>query len=482
MLLLPGVVHPSEQADFARLAEPNGRAGSGVGKRGATVNDAEVTTANDPAERARIRAAESRIEFAVSGAFTILVAGTLAYVHNLFVDIVPLARLWTWTGLVLIAIAVLVAIPLAVVLRKPSDAEIMAVWSPLGKFAAILFDTAVGASVWLLLPYASEPLRLLMVVFYAACVSGQVISTAESLGTIVFAVVSIFGSAALFFVMTPGPYSTGLALFLVAFGALMIGVAATLKVAIRSAIAARLAAEAISLDLAAALDAATEARRAKTRFIAAATHDLRQPLQAAALFFNRIAARQPAGGDATVVNARLAFAEAAGLLDQLLEHLRLDGGMIKPNVGKTSLADILPRVCAEVAEIAAVSGFAISRASCGAAVAADPTLLVRILRNLLHNAMRHSRGTRILVGARRRGASIRIYVVDNGRGVLAAQAATLFDDIKPIGADPIGHKGVGLGLPSSRRMAEMMGGSVGIDAAWRHGAAFYCELPMTKAD
>lgn len=436
----------------------------------------------DPAEHTRIRAAESRIEFNVAGAFTILIAGTLAYVHMLFADIVPPARLWAWTGMVIAAIVVMVVLPVAVLVRRPDDAEIMKVWSPLGKFAAILFDAAVAASVWLLLPYASEPLRLLMVVFYAACVSGQVISTAESLGTITFGVVSIFGSAALFFVMAPGPYSAGLAVFLVAFGALMIGVAATLKVAIRSAIAARLSAEAISADLAAALAAATEARQAKTRFIAAATHDLRQPLQAAALFFNRIAARQSATSDATVVNARLAFAEAAGLLDQLLEHLRLDGGMIQPNAARTPLATIIPRVCTEVAEIAAVSAFRIDHVESRLAVTADPALLVRILRNLLHNAMRHSRGSRILVGARQRGGRVRIYVVDNGRGIPLAHAASLFDDLKPATSDPVGQKGVGLGLPSSRRMAELMGGSMGLDPVWRHGAAFYCELPLAAAE
>jgi hypothetical protein len=145
----------------------------------------------------------------VSGVITILIAGTLTDVHNLFVDIVPLARLWMWTDMVIAANGVLVLVPLVVLMRKPSDHEIMALWSPLGKLAAILFDTAVAASVWLLLPYASEPLRLLMVVFYAACVSGQVISNAESLGTILFGVVSIFGSAALFFNRIVAPQTLG---------------------------------------------------------------------------------------------------------------------------------------------------------------------------------------------------------------------------------------------------------------------------------
>ena len=183
-----------------------------------------------------------------------------------------------------------------------------------------------------------------------------------------------------------------------------------------------------------------------------------------------------------MVNARLAFAEAAGLLEQLLEHLRLDGGMIKPELQQTPLATIIPRVCNEVAEIAAVSAFRINPLSSRLVVSADPALLVRIIRNLLHNAMRHSRGSRILVGARKRGERVRIYVVDDGRGVSAALAETLFDEIKPDGVDQIGQSGVGLGLPSSRRMAELMGGVIGLDPAWRHGAAFYCELPLVQSD
>lgn len=437
-----------------------------------------MDTSLDPAERTRIRAAESRIEFNVAGAFTILIGGTLAYVHSLFSAIVPPLRLWAWTSMVLVVIAVMVVVPLAVLLRKPDDAEIVRIWSPMGKFAAILFDTAVAASVWLLLPFASEPLRLLMVVFYAACVSGQVISTAESLETIAYAVISIFGSAAAFFFMTPGPYSIALALFLVVFGALMLGVAATLKVAIRSAIAARLRAEAVSADLAKALAETTEARSAKTRFIAAATHDLRQPLQAAALFFNVIVARLPSG-DTAIANARLAFEEAADLLERLLEHLRLDGGMIEPRIEPVDLGELLSRVCEEASELARVSDFELRCLPTRTIVLADRHLLSRILRNLVHNALRHSRGHRILVGVRRRGGHARIFIIDDGRGISASQAALFeHDDGRLATGDRREGAGVGLGLVSSRRMAALMGGRLSIDARWRNGAALACQLPI----
>ena len=425
-------------------------------------------------DRSTVRAAESRIEFALAGTFSILIAGTLWYVHSLFAEIAPSGRLWLWTWMVIVVTIVMAAVPLIVHLRRSNDAEIMRIWAPVGKVIAVAFDLAVASSVWLLLPYASEPLRLLMVIFYAAVISGQVISTAESTGTIVFGVVSIFGSAAAFFLTTPGIYSVGLALFLVGFGALMIGVAAVLKVAIRSAIAARLRAEAISASLAEALEQATEARNSKTRFIAAATHDLRQPLQAAALFFNRAVGSEPAIQERAVASARLAFEEAASLLDQLLDHLRLDGGLIQPTMQNVALGTLLEQVRDEVAPLAAAGGLALRLVPTQLQVRGDPHLIRRILRNLLHNAIRHSRGERILIGARAHAGQVSILVLDDGRGISTDKANTLFAEEKPLHADARG--GVGLGLPSSRKLAELMGGEVTHLRGWRRGSAFSLEV------
>lgn len=422
-------------------------------------------------DRTQVRAAESRVEFVVAGALSLLIGGTLWYVHGLFAEIAPLGRLWLWSGMILAVTVVIAGIPIVLHFRKPDDAEIVRIWAPVGKIVAVAFDLAVASSVWLLLPYASEPLRLLMVVFYAAAISGQVISTAESTGTIIVGVVSIFGSAALFFLLNPGPYSVGLAVFLLFFGALMIGVAGVLKVAIRSAVTARLRAEAVSEKLAAALEEANALRSSKTRFIAAATHDLRQPLQAAAVFFNRIAVPGRAPDEDAVASARLAFEEAASLLDRLLDHLKLDGGLIQPAMRPLALGPLIERVAAEVGPLAAAGDMAIRTVPTHLTVEADPHLVHRVLRNLVHNAVRHSRGRRVLIGARTRGERVLIWVIDDGRGVPDVQAAGLFAEG---GAGRIG--GTGLGLSSSRRLAELMGGAVSHDPRWRMGAAFVLEL------
>lgn len=426
-------------------------------------------------DRTQVRAAESRVEFAVAGALSLLIGGTLWYVHGLFAEIAPLGRLWLWSGMILAVTLVIAGIPIVLHFRKPDDAEIVRVWAPVGKVVAVAFDLAVASSVWLLLPYASEPLRLLMVVFYAAAISGQVISTAESTGTIIVGVVSIFGSAALFFLLNPGPYSVGLAVFLTFFGALMIGVAGVLKVAIRSAVTARLRAEAVSDRLAAALAEAHELRSSKTRFIAAATHDLRQPLQAAAVFFNRIATPDRAPDNEAVASARLAFEEAASLLDGLLDHLKLDGGLIQPAMRPLALGPLIERVAAEVGPLADAGEMTVRTVSTQAWANGDPHLVQRVLRNLVHNAVRHSRGRRVVIGARVRSDRVEIWVIDDGRGVPDAQAAGLFAEGE---AGRIG--GTGLGLSSSRRLAELMGGAVSHDPRWRMGAAFVLDLALAK--
>lgn len=186
--------------------------------------------------RQEVRATESRIEFGLAGLLALLVGGTLAYVHSLFAPLVPTRELWAWTGSTAFVTALMILVPLLFYRRQPDAAEIARFWSPLGKVVAVLFDLAVAASVWVLLPYASEPLQLLMVIFYSAAISGQVIATAESIGTIIFGVIAVFGSAALFFLDSETLYATSLAIFLLAFGALMVGTALVLKQAIRSAV------------------------------------------------------------------------------------------------------------------------------------------------------------------------------------------------------------------------------------------------------
>jgi signal transduction histidine kinase len=112
------------------------------------------------------------------------------------------------------------------------------------------------------------------------------------------------------------------------------------------------------------------------------------------------------------------------------------------------------------------------------AVSADPALLARAIDNLVVNAIRHSGGQRLLLGARRAGDGVAIWVIDDGRGVAAGERDRLFEDYAQ-GAQA-GPGGFGIGLASVRRLLALMAGEAGIEPRWTGGAAFRLWLPAAR--
>ncbi|OYX93745.1 MAG: hypothetical protein B7Y74_08910, partial [Novosphingobium sp. 35-62-5] len=429
-------------------------------------------------EYQRIRAAESRIEFTLAGLMTFLIAGTFVYVHLLFKPIVPTANLMAWTWSMGLVIFMLFLVPGIVLIRRPDDLEIATVWARVGSVVTALFDLAVASTVWLFFPHISEQLQLLMVVFFCATISAQVISTAEAIANISFGVVAIFGSTALFFLQSDSSYAVSLAVFLIAYGALMIGVALTLKYAVRSAIQSRLKAEEASAELVVALGQAQKARDDRTTFIAAASHDLRQPLQAAMLFFQQLSMNPKAHLRARAEDGvRQAFQEANALLDRMLEHLRLESGTMPTAICAVDLGPLISTLAAEHEVIARNAGIRLQAFGGSYRVRTDPHLLSRILRNLLHNACTHAQGERLLILTRRMGNRVRLYVIDDGVG-FDENADACFQPYMQ-GAVARGKaQGMGLGLAVSREMARLVGGSLELDLRWTSGAAIFIDLPL----
>ena len=221
-------------------------------------------------------------------------------------------------------------------------------------------------------------------------------------------------------------------------------------------------------------------RDAKTRFLASASHDLAYPLQAARLFVDQIE-RQPPGAarDKAARNARWAFETTEHLLHQMINHLRLEAGRETAQIARIPLGLTIARV-AELTEPAArLAGVELIALPSHLPVFADPNFLERALSNLVGNALRHAKAGRVLIGARRQGQRVRLWVIDDGVGIAPVDIATLFDDYVQ-GSDHGDEVrgGFGLGLASTKRMAELMGGAVGLDPNWRHGSAFWLELPV----
>lgn len=230
-------------------------------------------------------------------------------------------------------------------------------------------------------------------------------------------------------------------------------------------------------------EAAERALAAKTRFLAAASHDLRQPLQGAVLF-HEIAERRnrdPNVGRALGDLGRTLDA-MRDMLDMLLDISRLDAGIVEPRITRVDLGAALVRLAGEFRPQAQAAGLTLRVVATHATVWTDPRLLDRILRNLIANALRYTPRGRILIGARRRAGAVLVQVWDTGRGIAPENLATIFEEFHQLD-NPARErsKGLGLGLAVVRRLAALLGHPVDVRSRPGRGSMFEIGLPLAPA-
>ena len=363
--------------------------------------------------------------------------------------------------------------------RRPSDEEMVRFWLPAGRRTMTLSNIATAGSVWLLLPVAPEPLRLVMIILYLSYIVVQLSIATEGTQVATSAVVLVLGSVIAVVGISGEPYSLPLALLLAMIGAMLLAVRRLIRVNVVAATEARLLSERTAEQLRDALAIVAAERDARTRFIRAASHDLSQPLQAARLFFEAMR-RSPEGPERerAAGGVARAFTSTAALLDEMLIHLRLDAGAVRSFSEEIDLDDLAAGLAFDHGPLAAEAGMALRTPRSGLAVHADPQLLKRVLGNFVVNAIRHSRGERVLLAPRRRSDRVWIWVLDDGEGIDAELTPRLFEDFAQSAASTRAG-GFGLGLASARKLAEAMGGTAGHEPRWRSGGAFYVELPAT---
>jgi len=229
--------------------------------------------------------------------------------------------------------------------------------------------------------------------------------------------------------------------------------------------------------------AAETANRAKSQFLAAASHDLRQPLHAMGLFAAALATRAREPELKPLVASIHASVDALeGLFAQLLDLSRLDAGGLTPERAATPLQPLFARIKGDFAPQAAAHGLSLELVPTTLAVDSDPVLLERILRNLVANALRYTRAGGVVVGARRRGAAVRIDVVDSGVGIAPECRERIFDEFVQGGAAPkshVGGRGMGLGLAIVRRLAALLGHTLDLASIPGRGSRFSVTVPRT---
>ena len=239
--------------------------------------------------------------------------------------------------------------------------------------------------------------------------------------------------------------------------------------------------EQIEQDLRDARDAAQAANRSKDKYLAAASHDLLQPLNAARLLIATLRERQlPSVEQVLVERTHQALEGAEDLLTDLLDISRLDQAAVKPDVALYRLDEVFAPLVSEFQSVAQAAGLNLRVHTGHYAVRTDLRLLTRILRNFLSNASRYTDEGCILLGARRRGDCLRLEVWDTGRGIAADRLEAIFLEFNQLDVGRAAdRKGVGLGLAIVERIAEILGYPIAVRSWPGRGSMFSIEVPLS---
>jgi histidine kinase len=233
-------------------------------------------------------------------------------------------------------------------------------------------------------------------------------------------------------------------------------------------------------DLQRAMAEADRANRSKSKFLAAAVHDLSQPINAARLYVSAIKEElrnQPAADLAE--HAERSFASVEGLFASLMDISRLESGKLKLKLEDVRLAPVLESLSREFRMLAQSQGLELRCVMTSAVVRTDIALLRRVLQNFLSNAVRYTTSGRILLGVRRVRSAFRIEVWDTGCGIAAGKTDEIFEEFRRLDSRQSGiERGAGLGLAIVRTIAKLLNYEVRVRSWTGLGSMFSIEVPQ----
>ncbi|HYD31921.1 MAG TPA: NahK/ErcS family hybrid sensor histidine kinase/response regulator [Azospirillaceae bacterium] len=224
---------------------------------------------------------------------------------------------------------------------------------------------------------------------------------------------------------------------------------------------------------------AEQANLSKTKFLAAASHDLLQPLNAARLFVSALSdLDHPAHNRALIDNTDVALGAVEDLLSALLDISKLDAGAVHVEWSDFPIKSMLGGMTTEFAAMAKERGLEFAVASSSAVVHSDIRLLRRILQNFLANAMRYTRHGRVLLGCRRTRDGLRLEVWDTGPGIPQDKLKEIFEEFRRLETShTTRNRGIGLGLAIVDRVARTLGHTIGVRSVPGKGSVFWVRVP-----
>ena len=227
---------------------------------------------------------------------------------------------------------------------------------------------------------------------------------------------------------------------------------------------------------------AEQANLGKSRFLAAASHDLRQPLQTLTLVQGILAKRiKDESGTRLIVKLEETLGAMSGMLNTLLDINQLEAGIVQPEMVEFQISALLERLKTEFAYHATAKNLGWHVVSSRLKVRSDPRLLEQTLRNLLVNAMKYTERGKVLLGCRRRGNRLRIEVWDTGIGIPAGQLEAIFEEFHQLdNAARERSRGLGLGLSIVQRISDLMAHPIDVRSWLGSGSVFAIEVPIAE--
>jgi signal transduction histidine kinase len=286
------------------------------------------------------------------------------------------------------------------------------------------------------------------------------------------------------------PAYNALGVAAVLYFATLVGQARNSAIAVRTAIDLRFEnldlIERLRLETEKAQAAHREAERAnlaKSKFLAAASHDLRQPIHAQGLFLEVLGrSGLSESQEAVLASARAASEASAGMLNTLLDFSRIEAGVVEPQIRPFHLQPLLNKIENDLAPQADAKGIVYRSRETHAAVESDPALVELIVRNLVSNAIRYTGHGGVLVACRARGERVVLEVWDTGIGIEPAQQREIFREFHQLGnPERDRDKGLGLGLAIAEGLARALGHELSLASAPRRGSVFRLALPLSRA-
>ncbi|MCE7998227.1 MAG: hybrid sensor histidine kinase/response regulator [Rhodobiaceae bacterium] len=234
-------------------------------------------------------------------------------------------------------------------------------------------------------------------------------------------------------------------------------------------------------DLEVARGVAEQSSRAKTRFLASASHDLRQPIHAMTLFVSALARRFSEDRQSQDLIAKInrSLDSVRGLLDSLLDISKLDAGIVHVRTDRIELRALLDQVVNEFSGVAEQNGLYLRAAGASAFVDSDHVLLGQIVRNLTANAIRYTDQGGVLVAVRKRGGTAQIEVWDTGMGIKPDDQSEIFQEFFQL-RNPSGDQqgGLGLGLSIVKRTCDLLDCQIAVSSEFGKGSRFVVTLPL----